>query len=563
MGLIANEIKEKIESVESMMNSHSYEKARDLLLDIIDFFDMTGDFEKRDLFLLEINECYRALAQQFQDQKDYFEAAETFSTAAFLQKQHDKMELAQQLFAEGIACYVSAGKMVMTKKAYYEASTLYISAANYAKNEIHDKHKAYEYYHMAIEALQAEIAQFEEVPDLCRTNLELGKIYELLDDPQTALSHYQKVVKCSIQQKLYQYAAESYQHMATCHEVMGNNFDMVENLNEAVQYRLLEAEKHSKNDLPLEAVQNFIVAANCVAQLNNNDKLLRNILQNEADCFLTAAKCNEEKGKILQAAYFESDAAHCFNQLGDSETSTDLLLAAAEKLLSVDEYNGAANNFQEVSLYQEQVGNYIKAANYALEAGDLARESADPDHELAIENYKRAAHLYEAVGNLEKTVFCYKLVAESYVKLAELSLESSNFHLTAFFYYNAASFYSKSNDLTKTNSYYEKAIENYENAINLALTDDEIMLASYSACCATLVCLIIQQPSRAEIILNNIRNNSPNNYDELSDVIIRAYKTKNHKEYKEIHLKFSKIIKNSAEIKNLLDSTEKSFIKPH
>ncbi len=563
MGLISNEIKEKIESVESMMNSHSYEKARDLLLDIIGFFDETGDLEKRDFFLLRINECYKALAQQFQDQKDYFEAAETYSTAAFLQKQHEKMELAQQLFAEGIACYVSAGKMAMTKKAYYETSTLYISAANYAKNEIHDKREANDYYHMAIEALQAEIAQFEQVPELCSTNLELGKLYELLEDPQTALSHYQKVVECSIQHKLYLYAAESYQHMATCHEVLGNNFARVENLNEAVQYRLLEAEKHSKNDLPLEAVQNFIAAANCVAQLNNNDKLLRNILQNEADCFLTAAKCNEEKGKILQAAYFESDAAHCFNQLGDSETSIDLLLAAAEKLLSVDEYNGAANNLQEVSLYQEQVGNYIKAANYALEAGDLARESADSDLGLAIENYKRAAHLYEAVGNLEKTVFCNELMAESYAKLAELSLESSNFHLTAFLYFNAASFYLKSNDLTKTNTYYEKAIENYENAINLALADDEILLASYSACCATLVCLIMQQPSRAEIILNNIRNNAPNNYDELSDVIIRAYKTKNHKEYKEIHLKFSKIIKNSAEIKNLLDSTEKSFIKPH
>jgi tetratricopeptide (TPR) repeat protein len=563
MGLIANEIKEKIESVESLMNSNSYEKARDLLLDIIDFFNANGDFEKRDYFLLKINECYRVLAQQLQDQKDYFDAAEIYSTAAFLQKQYDKTGLAKQLFEEGIDCYISAGNAALAKKAYYDASTLYLSAANYAKNEIHDKSQAYDYYHMAIKAMQAEIAQFEELPDLCRTNLDLGKIYEQLEDHQTALSYYQKVVECSIQHKLFVYAAESYQHMATCHEVLGNNFAMVENLNEAVQYRLLDAEKHSKNDLPLEAVQNFIAAAKCVAQLNNNDQLMRNILQNEANCFLTAAKYNEEKGKILQAAYFENDAAHCYNQLGDSETSIDLLLTAAEKLLAIDEYHGAADNFQEISIYQEQVGNYIKAANYALEAGDLARESGEPDLELAIENYKRAAHFYEAVGNLEKTILSYKLVAESYAKLAELGLESHNFHLIAFLYYNAACFYSKSNDLTKTNTFYEKAIENYEKAIKIALNDDEILLASYSACCASLVCLIMQKPSRAEVILKNIRNSSPTNYDELSDIVIRAYKMRNHKEYEEIHLKFSKIIKSSLEIKNLLDSTEKSFITPH
>lgn len=559
MGLIADEIREKIESVESLMISHSYEKARDLLLDIIEFFNSNGDFERRDHFLAKINECYRLLAQRL----DFFEAAETYSTAAFLQKQYGKTELAQQLFEEGIDCYISAGNAALTKKAYYDASALYLSAANCAKKEIHDKRQSSDYYHMAIEAMQAEIAQFEELPDLCRTNLDLGKIYEQLEDHQTALSYYQKVVECSIQQKLFVYAAESYQHMATCHQILGDNGAMVENLNEAVQYRLLEAEKHSKNDLPLEAVQNFIAAAKCVKQLNNNDQLLRNILQNEADCFLTAARYNEEKGKILQAAYFESDAAHCFNQLGDSETSIDLLLAAAEKLLSIDEYHGAANNFQDVSLYQEQEGNNIKAAAYALEAGDLARENPDPDFESAIENYKRAAHLYETVGNLDKTTFCSQLIAESYVKLAEQSLKSHNFHLTAFLYYNAACFYSKSNDSTKTNSYYEKAIENYENAIRIALGDDEILLASYSACCASLVCLIMHEPSRAETILKNIRNNSPTNYDELSDIVIRAYKTKNHNDYRGIHLKFSKIIKNSAEIKNLLDQTEKNFTKSH
>lgn len=563
MGLIADEIKGKIETVESLMNSHSYEKARDLLLEIIEFFNSNGEFERRDSFLLNLDECYRVLAQRLQDQQDYFEAAEMYCTAAFLQKQYDKTELAKKLFEEGIECYISAGTTALKKKAYYDASTLFVTAANYAKNEIHDKNQAYDYFHMAIKAMQAEIAQFDELPDLCRTNLDLGKIHEQLEDHQTALSYYQKVVECSIQHKLFVFAAESYQHMATCNEILGNNFEMVENLNEAVQYRLMEAEKHSKNDLPLEAVQNFIAAAKCVSQLNNNDQLLRNILQNEADCFLTAARYNEEKGKILQAAYFENDAAQCFHQLGDSETSIDLLLAAAEKLLSIDEYHGAANNFQEVSLYQEQVGNYIKAANYALEAGDLARESADPDFEASIENYKRAAHFYEAVGNLEKTVSCYKLIAESYAKLAERSLDAQNFHLTAFFYFNAASFYSKSNNLTNTNTYYEKAIENYEKAIQIALTDDEILLASYSACCATLVCLIMQKPSRAEIILKNIRNNSPTNYDELSGIVLRAYKTKNQREYEEIHLKFSKIIRNSAEIKNLLDSTEKSFLKTH
>jgi tetratricopeptide (TPR) repeat protein len=561
MGLIADGIIEKIESVESLMESHSYQKARDYFLDIIDFFEELEDFEKQDYFLLKIDECYRSIAQQCQEQQDYFEAAETFCTAAFLQKQHNKIELACQLFAESIACYNCAGKMAMTKKAYHDASTLYISAAKYAKSELQDKDMASGYYRKAIEALQEETAKYEDVSDLCRAHMDLGKIYLYLEEYQTALTHFQKVIEFSSQNKLYQFAAESYQQISTCYECLGNNSAMVENLNAAVEYRLLEAEKHSKNDLPLEAVQNFIIAADCLTRLNNDDRLLKNILQNEANCFLTAAKCNEEKGKILQAAYFERNAAQCFDQIGDSETYIDLLLAAAEKLLSINEYYGAANNFQEVSIYQEKIGNYSKAANYALDAGNLMREIAEPDLESIIESYKRAAYFYEMIGNLEKAGFCYNLIADNYVEFAKMNVESHNFHIAAFLYYNAASFYSKSNDFTKATANYEKAIENYERAISLAITDDEILLASYSACCATLVCLIMQQPSRAEIILKNIRNNSPDNYSNLSDSIIKAFKAKSPNDYQKIHQRFSKIIENSAEIKNMLDLTENFFKK--
>lgn len=560
MGLIANGIIEKIESVESLMKSRSYQQAQDFLLDIIDFFEELEDFEKQDYFLMKLNECYRSIAQQCQEQKDYFEAAETFCTAAFLQKQHNKTELARQLFAESIACYDCAGKMAMTKRAYHDASTLYLSAANYAKSEIQDRDMAHDYYHKAIEALQEETAKYEDVPDLCCAHLDLGKIYVYLEDYQTALTHFQKVVEYSIQNKLYQFAAESYQQISTCYESLGENSAMVENLNAAVEYRLLEAEKHSKNDLPLEAVQNFIVAADCLVRLNNDDRLLRNILQNEADCFLTAAKSNEEKGKILQAAYFERNAAHCFDQIGDSEASIDLLLTATEKLLSINEYYDATYNFQEVSLYQERVGNYNKAANYALDAGNSAREITEqPDLELAIENYKRAAYFYEIIGNMEKAAFCYTLIADNYIELAEMNFESHNFHISAFLFYNAASFYSKSNDLVKATANYEKAIENYKHAIEFAITDDEILLASYSACCATLVCLIMQQPSRAEIILKNIRNNSPDNYYNLSNSVIKAFRAKSPNDYQKIQKKFSKIIENSAEIKNMLDLTQKLF----
>jgi len=561
MGFIANEIIEKLDSIESLIEARSYQKARDLLLDIIDFFDELEDFEKRNYFLLKINKCYKSIAQQFQDQKDYFEAAETFCTAAFLQKQHNQIELAIQLFAESIAAYDCAGKIAITKKEYYEASALYLSAAKYAKSELQDKDMADNYYYKAIDALQLEIAGYRDDSDLCRAYLDLGKIYELLKDYQIALNYYQKVVECSLQHRFYLFAAESYQHISSCYECLGDNSAMVENLNSAVEYRLLEAEKHSKNDLPLEAVQNFIAAADCLVRLNNDDKLLRDVLQNEANCYLTAAKNNEEKGRILQAAYFERNAAVCFDQIGDSETSIDLLLAAAEKLLSIDEYHGAANNFQEVSLYQERVGNYSKAASYALEAGNLSHDSAEPDLELAINNYKRAAHFYEMIGNLEQAAFCYTLIADNYIELAEMNLESNNFHIVAFFYYNAASFYSRSNDFIKANINYEKAIENYQCATELAITDDEILLASYSTCCATLVCLIMEQPSRAEIILKKIRNNALNNYCNLSDSVIKAFRTKNPNDYQKIYRNFSKIIENSAEIKNMLDLTERFFIK--
>ncbi|NVM52652.1 MAG: tetratricopeptide repeat protein [Candidatus Helarchaeota archaeon] len=557
MDEISRGIDDQIKSAELLISSNSFQKAIDCLLDIINFFDVEGNFEKRDEYLLKINKCHRFLANQSQKHQDYFEAAETYCSAGFLQKEHDNNELAHQLFNAAIECYICAGKKAIKEKNYIEASRLYCSAAKYTKTEIQNKTKAREYYQKAIEILQKEIRIHENNDDptnLCRTQLELGKIYEYLDDYQEALNQYQKVVECSTQKGFQYFIAECFQHMASCHEYLGNNLAMIDCLNKAVSYRLAAAEKFSKNDLPLEAVQNFIAAANCVTRLNDSDELLKEILQNEVDCFLTVAKSNIEKGKILQAAYYERNAAYCLNQLGQAETSIDLLLAAAEKLLSINEYYGAANNFQDASLYQERVGNLLKAANYAVDAADLAKQS--DDLELAVQNYLRAAQIYQTIGYYEKTSYCNSQLAEYFVKLAEPSLKSNKFHIAAFLYYRAATFYSKVSDQGKASSCYERAIKYYEKAINIAMKDDERLLASYSACCATLVCLIMQQPARAEIILHDIRDNSPNNYYQLSDSIIRAFKTKNSHEYSEIHQKFYKIIQNSPEIKNLLDLTE-------
>ena len=556
MGEIARGIKDKIKLAESLINSHEHQKAIDSLLDIIEFFEEVGDFKKRDKFLLKIDDCYKSLALQFREQKDYFEAAETYCSAAFLQKEHDKNEVAHQLFNDAIDCFVCAGKNALSKKAYLEASTLFNSAAKYAKTELQDKLKSSEHYQNAIEALKEEILihSSEENPLLfCQNRLELGKIYENVEAYQKAIECYEMVAELSVLKEMYSFAAESYQQMSYCYECLGNYDAMVDCLNKAVDYRLLEAEKYKESDLPLEAVQNFIAAANCVSKLRESDELLMNILQSEANCFLTAAKQNAESGQILQAAYYERNAAYCYNQLGKSDLSIDLLLTAAEKLLSIDEFYGAAYNFQDVSLYEEKIGNYIKAANYALKAANSACQSGD--FEIATENFKRAAQIYQSIGYHDKVNFCNKKLAECYVKFAELNENSNKSHIAGFLLIKAASFYSKSDAPEITLSCYEKAIEFYENAIKIAIKDDEKLLASYSACCATLVCLIMKQPTRAMSILNNVRDISSNTYYKLSDSLIKAYKTKNLHEYNEIHEKFQKIIQNSPEIKNMFDLT--------
>ncbi len=554
MGELASGIKNKIELLESLIISHEYQNAIDLLLDIIDFFEDIGDVANQEKFLGKVNDCYKLLALQFREQKDFFEAAETYCSAAFLQKAHEKTDLAKQFFNDAIECYICAGKTAMSEKAYRDAAILYNSAAKYATGELQDKLKSKEYYQNAIESLQEEIAtnSHEEDPSIvCRNQLELGKIYEDLEDYQTSLIHYNKAAACSIQNKLYPYTAESFQQMAHCYENLGNNSAMIDCLNKAVHYRLLEAEKYSENNLPLEAVQNFIAAANCVSQLKDSDKLLMKILESQADCFLTAAKQNTENGYLLQAAYYERDAAYCYNQLGKPETSIDLLLTAAEQLLSINEFDGAANNFQDVSIYLEQVGNHNKAANYAFNAASSAQQSGD--FEFAIENFKRASQLYQSIGLFDKENICNLKIAECYIEFAELNIESGKYHITAFLYYKAAAFYSKINDQTMILSCYEKAINYYEKAITLAIADDETLLASYSACCATLVCLIMQRPTKAESILNSIHNNSSNTYYQLSDSIIKAFKTKNIQKYDEISERFCKIIQKSTEIKNMFD----------
>ncbi len=555
--MMTSGIEAKIGAVESAINSNNFQNAINLLLDVTDFFNEIGDFDNRDKFLVKINNCYKSLAQEFKEHQDYFEAAETLSSAAFLQKEHDKTELAPQLFKEAIDCFLLAGKKAINEQNYLEASRLFSSAANYAKTELQDKTKARDCYQKAIDILQKEVQihiESEDTTSLCRVQLELGKIYEHAEDYQNAIEQYEKVLKCAKQKELENFIGECFQHMATCHELLGNEQEMIECLNKAVNHRLQEAQKLCEYNLPLEAVQNFIEAANCVSRLNESNDLLKTIIQGEADCFLTVAKSNIKKGKLLQAAYYERNAAYCYNQLGQSETSMDLLLAAAEKLLSINEYQGAANNYQDASLYHQKVGNHLKAANYAQQAAELIKQSGDL--ETTIDYFSRAAQIYHSIGYPEKAQYCYSNLAECYEKLAEKGLKSSRFHFAAFLFYKAAAYYSRIDLNDKAASCYERAIKYYEKAIHVAIKDKETLLASYSACCATLVCLIMQQPARAEIILNEIRSSSSNNYYQLSDSIIRACKMRDATHYEDILQKFSKIIQNSPEIKNMLDLTK-------
>ena len=553
----SREIDEKAVAVDSFISSKSFQKAINLLLDIVNFYDEVEDFNLQDEFHKKIIFCYKMLAQQSKSQEDFFEAAETYCSAAFLQKEHEKNELAQQLFNLAIDSFVLAGQKALLQKNYLEASRLYQSAAKYAKSEIQNPDKAKEYYNEALEILKEELIIHENNGDpasFCQVQLELGKIYEHLDEHSNALKHYQKILDYSLQKQLHKYTGECFQQMAACHECLGNDSEMVDCLNKAANYRLQEAEKYSERDLPLEAVQNFIAAANCISRINDSDELLKTVIQNEADCFLTVARSNIEKGNLLQAAYYERNAAYCFNQLGQAETSIDLLLAAAEKLLSINEYYGAANNFQDASVYQEHVGNYLKAANYALQAADIAKRTGDI--ELTIYNFLRAAQFFQTIGHLEKAQYCYSNLADSYENLAEENLKLNKVHIAAFLFFRAATFYSKYDGQEKAASSFEKAIKYYEKAISVAIEDKESLLATYSACCAALVCLIMKQPARAEIILHDIRSNSSNNYYALSNSVIRAYKAQDSNEYQIIIQKFSKIIQNSPEIKNMLDFTQ-------
>ncbi|MHA1264053.1 MAG: hypothetical protein ACTSRS_02360 [Candidatus Helarchaeota archaeon] len=555
---MAREIDDKIKRVESLLTSKSYQNAIPLLLDVIDFYDENQNFELRNQFLLKINECYMNLASISKKQQNYFDAAETFCSAAFLQKEHEQFELAKQLFRKAVECFECAGKQAVHNENFLEASRLFSAAGRYSKIELQDKNIARKYYQKAIEFLQKEssIHMMNDDPtSLCQTQLELGKIYEHIEDYEAAITQYQKVVECAQKHGLEtDMIADCFQHMAVCYELLGNNAEMIDCLNNAVNFRLQEAEMLSECELPLEAVQNFIAAANCVLRLNNSDELLKNIIQNEADCFLTVAKSNIQQGRLLQAAFYERNAAYCYNQLGQSDLSIDLLLAAAEKLLSINDFQGAANNYQDASLYQQSIGDPLKAASYALQAAKLAKKAGDI--ELTIENFLRAAQIYQNMGIPEKARYCYSQLANCYAQLAESSLKTGKIHIAAYLFYKAGSFYSKIELYEKTIPCYERAIKYYEKASQVALGDGEDLLASYSICCATLVCLIMKQPDRAEIILNDIRDHSSNTYFQLSNSLIDAFKNKSSSFYKEIQQKFSKVIQNSPEIKNMFDLTK-------
>jgi len=560
MGERASGITEKIETVEALIRSQEFQKASELILKLIDFFEEVGNFEKRDQYLSKLDNCYRSIALQFKQQQDYHEAAETYCSAAFLQKEHDNNDLALKLFIDAVECFVCGGEMALKNKNYKDASTFYCSAAKYAKNELKNQEKSTKYYQLAIEALQKEMENNTSSNNpslLCRNHFDLGKIYEYLEDFQTAINYYNQVIELSTKLEFHSCTAECYQRLASCYERTDNTQAMTDCLNKAVHYRLLEAKKYTENNLPLEAIQNFILAANCVSRLKDSDELLMNILQKEASCFLRAAQWKAEQGQILQAAYYERNAAFCYDQLGNPETSINLFLAAAEKLLSIEEYDVAAYNFQDASLYEEQVGNFVKAAQLASEAAESAIQSKNL--ELAIQNLKRAAYLYRSSGYYKEETSCNLKLAECIMNLAESNITTKKFHPAAFLYYQAGTYYSKSANQELAIYCYEKAIENYQNAITIAMKDDEELLASYSACCATLVCLIMKQPTRAEIILKNIQNNSPNKYFLLSDSIIKAFKTKSPSDYNKIHEKFYNIIQKSTEIKNMLDLTSKYF----
>ena len=100
---------------------------------------------------------------------------------------------------------------------------------------------------------------------------------------------------------------------------------------------------------------------------------------------------------------------------------------------------------------------------------------------------------------------------------------------------------------------FERALDFYESAIELAMSEDEDLLASYSTCCATLVCLLMQNLTRAESLINKINANPSNHYYQLSNSVINGVKTKNQLFYDNLEENFSKIIQNSPEIKNMLE----------
>ncbi|MHA1427291.1 MAG: hypothetical protein ACTSQI_14975 [Candidatus Helarchaeota archaeon] len=560
MGEITGEIKEKIKTVESLFAAQEHKNAIYLLLDIIDFFDEIGDFENRDKFLLQINDCYRSLALSLQELQDFFEAAETFCSAAFLQKQHGKNEVTYQLFSEAIKCFIRAGNDALKENSFKEASILYCSAAKYAKNELQDKSQANEYYKKAVVAMKKEInsdSHLKKPIITCRTHLELAEIYKNLEDYQTALEEYKRTVEYSAEHKLFSYTAECYQHMSHCYELLNNVSAKTECLNNAVHYRLLEAEKFSENNLPLKAVQNFIAAANCISRLKGSDELLKNILQDEAKCFMRAAQLNAENGKLLQAAYYERNAAYCYNRLGKPEASIKLLLTAAKKLLAIDEYYGVASSYQDVSLYLEQTGDLLEAASYALEAGIAAKQSGE--FEFAIENLKRACKIFQSIGSSAKFKLCNKRIAECFISLAEINFEADKFHFAAFLYYQAAIYYTKAKDQQNVVASLKRALDFYESAFDLALSEDEGILASYSACCATLVCVIMHNLTRAEVLLKNLENSPSNVYYQLSTAILRAFKTNTHLDYGEVEKNFFKIIQNSPEIRTMLEMVRNHF----
>jgi tetratricopeptide (TPR) repeat protein len=520
---------------------------------IANFFEMLNDKEKSRFYRSKILENLKKSAEKVSG-KDFVEAVERWCGAACLAKRLNKEDY-EKCIEQMDNIVERAALKSIEKGDYLEAADIYKQAGVYIKEELDDENFK-EFYRKAIDCFKKNLEFVDkdvQSGEKIKKYFKIAQLYDDIAEYNEAIHHHDEAIKMfesDKQSNSYHVLAKIYQHKASCLKKLNTkNEDPIDLFKKAIEFFNLEADENLKSKNYLKAAENLSLASGICDNLGVSSKtFFKELVEKEADCYECYAKNLESSGEIKQSAFLERDAAYCYYKLKFNERAVDLLLKSAKKLEEEKENLRASQNYIDVSILYESLGDYKHCAEYAFKSARIAK--LEDCNYTAVENFIRAFNCFNRIHEAILINSCKSEILDCLSKLSDEEKQNDNHHLSGTFLFEAYIFAPDD----KKGIFLEKSFQSYLKATETAMSESNPPIAAYSLCCAGLVSILLHQEEKFDTILEKYNTLASERYILLvKDFIDVLANNEIDEQYlNNIKEKYKKLIENSKEIQNFL-----------